>query len=164
MVFLVHASFVNWAGHFSTGPRYLLPVLPLASLPFILLVSDITTFRSRIARPLAAGAVGIVLLLSTVQQFAVQRLPFFFQYRLFDSLQATGVTGALTCFGDTPTGHLALRLSQLRKDSGTFPLLAVLELAVGREDTAAYREILVQSLAPNFLPFEILAERQRSEE
>jgi Dolichyl-phosphate-mannose-protein mannosyltransferase len=80
--FLVTAAFTNWKGASCYGPRYLLPMLPLLTLPFLNFLDWVRTLTSRTWKLIVEIAVGVVLSYSLLLQIGVNSLPFFFCYDL----------------------------------------------------------------------------------
>lgn len=82
ILLLISSAFTNWKGESCYGPRYLLPVLPLLSLPFISFWDRVrqspTKLIKWIVRLTVAGSLGYACVL----QIAVNSLPFFFFYDL----------------------------------------------------------------------------------
>ena len=78
-----NSAFANWRGEACYGPRYLLPVLPLLSLPFLQAADWMTSIRSRITKGLIYAAVGGSLTYSFLLQVGVNSLPFLFWYDLY---------------------------------------------------------------------------------
>lgn len=91
VVFTFNSAYPYWEGGPCYGPRYLLPVLPLVSLPFI----GFLEWTSRLARPTARrfilGATAATLVYSCALQVGVNSLPFFFRFQLFRMAENTGV-------------------------------------------------------------------------
>ena len=82
MLFLVTAALPNWKGSSCYGPRYLLPVLPLVSLPFVCFVDWVRDLGSKALRWFLRGLVVGSLAYSFVLQIGMNSLPFFFWYDL----------------------------------------------------------------------------------
>lgn len=82
VLFLVVSAFTNWKGSSCYGPRYLLPVLPLASVPFVYFVDRIRHLGNNALRWLLRGVLFASLAYSFVLQIGVNSLPFFFWYDL----------------------------------------------------------------------------------
>jgi hypothetical protein len=82
VLLLVNSAFTNWRGEDCYGPRYLLPVLPLLSLPFLQAVGWMTSIRTKIARGFIYAAVAGSLTYSFLLQVSVNSLPFLFWYDL----------------------------------------------------------------------------------
>jgi hypothetical protein len=82
VLFLVTSAFTNWKGESCYGPRYLLPVLPLVSVPFVYFVDRIRQLGSKALRWLLRGLLLVSLAYSFVLQVGVNSLPFFFWYDL----------------------------------------------------------------------------------
>jgi len=74
---------VNWRGENCYGPRYMLFVLPLLSLPFLLVLERLIGAWRRRPQPAALGALALAALLgaSTWSQVGVNSLPFLSFYR-----------------------------------------------------------------------------------
>ena len=81
-LFVVTSAFTNWKGSSCYGPRYLLPVLPLVSVPFVYFVDWIRQLGSQALKWLLRGALFASLAYSFVLQIGVNSLPFFFWYDL----------------------------------------------------------------------------------
>ena len=83
---LVSSMFINWRGESSYGPRYLLPILPIVSLPFISYLEWLTKLSNKIARSFLAAGTAVLLAYSTLLQVGFNTLPFFFCYDLKEIL------------------------------------------------------------------------------
>lgn len=86
VVILACAKFVNWSGGWSYGPRYLLSVLGLLSLPCVLVFEWMEKNIRRIPVCLSAIAVAALLLYSVYLQTLLNSLPFFTFYYVKDTL------------------------------------------------------------------------------
>jgi len=86
-LFLVTSGFINWKGSACYGPRYLLPVLPLVSIPFVCFVDWIRDLASKALKWLLRVIVVGSLAYSFVLQLGVNTLPFFFWYDLLKIAQ-----------------------------------------------------------------------------
>ena len=84
----------EWRGVSCYGPRYLLPVLPILSLPFILVLDRLREMGSARARWAMGGLIAVVLAYSFLLQGAVNSLPFFFWNELY-AVSGTGESQAL---------------------------------------------------------------------
>src|SRR4029077_3270801 len=82
---LVSSMFVNWSGQSCYGPRYLLPILPILSLPFIGCREWLGKLPSIVKSVLATGTAAL-LAYSMLLQISVNTLPFFFCYDLKEIL------------------------------------------------------------------------------
>ena len=82
IVLMVSSSFTNWKGESCYGPRYLLPVLPLVSLPFLSFGEWLDASSAKLLQWIAQLAVAAVLSYACLLQIAVNSLPFFFWYDL----------------------------------------------------------------------------------
>jgi len=84
VLLVINSAFRNWQGATCYGPRYLLPVAPILSLPFIHVLGWLAQSPDKIykwaIRSVTAGA----LLYSFLLQVEVNTMPFFFWYYLKD--------------------------------------------------------------------------------
>ena len=78
VLLLVNSMFTNWSGESSYGPRYLLPILPILSLPFIQYLEWLGRLSRKPAKYFLATATAIALIYSTLLQVSVNTWPFFF--------------------------------------------------------------------------------------
>ena len=83
LILAVSVARPEWRGGSCYGPRYLLPVLPIVSLPLILALPQWSVVRHRLFRWASAVAVAVMLLYSVRLQIGVNSLPFFFWYDLY---------------------------------------------------------------------------------
>jgi hypothetical protein len=83
---LVNSMYINWRGESSYGLRYLLPILPILSLPFIEYLEWLFKRPNKIAKFLLGGGTITLLVYSFLLQVSVNTLPFFFCYSLKDIL------------------------------------------------------------------------------
>jgi hypothetical protein len=87
---VMHSKFLEWGGAWCYGPRYLLPVLPLLSLP---LVGTLQAMRSHAARPacwIASLFMGGILFYSLIWQCRVNALPFCVVFQVEGEFRAFG--------------------------------------------------------------------------
>jgi hypothetical protein len=87
VLLLMNSMFTNWSGESSYGPRYLLPILPLLSIPFIHYLDWLAGLSRKPPKYFLAGATAVALIYSTVLQVSVNTWPFFFSYELRDLLE-----------------------------------------------------------------------------
>lgn len=114
---LLHAQTINWAGHWSYGPRYLLPVLTPASL------AALEAFRWLEGRRLAAAAVAVILAASLWMQAQVNRLQFFTYYGVEAAVKGFPAPAALATVERTPFGLLNAQLVAFRDRDRVPPFL-----------------------------------------
>jgi hypothetical protein len=84
---LVNSAFRNWQGDSCYGPRYLLPVAPLLSLPFIHVLGWLARPRDRIYKMAVRTVIIGALIYSFLLQVAVNTMPFFFWYYVKGALE-----------------------------------------------------------------------------
>lgn len=110
-----------WAGEFGYGPRYLLFVAPVLSLPAIVfadaIIDEIRTWR---ARAWAAAAVAC-LAYSAYLQIQVNRLPFWTYYEARAALEMAYSDAAADWFRDRHVGVVCADLLRHRADLTALP-------------------------------------------
>jgi len=92
VLLVINSAFRNWQGASCYGPRYLLPVAPILSLPFVHVLGWLARSPDKIYKLAIRGLIAGALLYSSVLQVEVNTMPFFFWYSLkgtFDN-QRTG--------------------------------------------------------------------------
>jgi hypothetical protein len=82
VIFVVNASFLDWRGDACYGPRYLLPIAAILSIPFVYVVESLSRLRHMLSKWGAIAVVVLVLAYSVVLQIGVNTMPFFFWYYL----------------------------------------------------------------------------------
>jgi len=121
---LLLAKLPSWAGEWSYGPRYLLPMLPVLSLPFLVFADQVLDrIRTWRARAWAAAAVA-VLAYSGYLQVQVARAPFWIYY---EARAALGVARSPESIGYFFNHHPALIADDLirhRRDFDALPFFA----------------------------------------
>ncbi|MBV8378323.1 MAG: hypothetical protein JO279_15100 [Verrucomicrobia bacterium] len=86
VLLVTNAAFRNWQGASCYGPRYLLPIAPILSLPFIHVLGWLARSPDKIYKLAICSLIAGALLYSSVLQVEVNTLPFFFWYYLKDAL------------------------------------------------------------------------------
>jgi hypothetical protein len=87
VLLLINSAFRNWQGDSCYGPRYLLPVAPLLSLPFIHVLGWLASSPNKIYKRAIRFVIIGALLYSFLLQVAVNTMPFFFWYYVKDALE-----------------------------------------------------------------------------
>jgi hypothetical protein len=140
--FLVICKIPSWAGEWTYGPRYLLPVLPLLSLPFLTLADEVLdhigTWRAR-AWAMAAIA---TLAYSGYLQVQVNRLPFWTYYQARAALLALHSLEAVEYFQYRHTALIADDLVRHRDNFEGLPYAAELKRVTTPEWYEEYREVI----------------------
>ena len=88
VVFLVVSAYVLWRGGAGYGPRYLLPILPLLSLPFVHVLEWIRRRSNAVIKWACYALIAVSLGYSFLLQIGVNTLPFFFRDELDGVLDA----------------------------------------------------------------------------
>lgn len=156
--FFFLASLPSWAGEWAYGPRYLLFLLPVLSLPALVLAEQAldrrTEWRMRLGLVLAAAG----LLYSAYLQVQVNRLPFFTYYHV----RTTGNSSELVSyFYDRHLGTISDDLIRHRANIDELPYFAEFKRAAPPEIVAEYREELAKILSRTNLYWALAPEDRR---
>jgi hypothetical protein len=82
VLLVINSAFRNWQGASCYGPRYLLPIAPILSLPFIHVLGWLARLQDKICKLTIRAVIAVALLYSFLLQVEVNTLPFFFWYDL----------------------------------------------------------------------------------
>ena len=105
LLLLANAKFLNWRGLWSYGPRYMLPVLGMMSLPFVLVLGRMVENYKNPRSLLAALAVAVVLGYSALLQWNVNSVSFNGYFSIKEKfIDPVGDEQLDTYFGSTPFG------------------------------------------------------------
>jgi hypothetical protein len=127
-----------WAGEFAYGPRYLLFVLPVLSLPAVVFADSILErMRMWRARAWAAAAVAC-LAYSAYLQVQVNRLPFWIYYEARSALEIAYTDAAAEWFRDRHVGAICADLLRHRDDLTALPWFAEFRQKVPPEVSQQY--------------------------
>ena len=119
--FLFIGKMENWAGHWSYGPRYLLFLLPVLSLPALHFFSKVWTWRG-MRRAAATTCVSFLLLFGFWLQVQVNTLNFFIGYELKDEVFKVWAPhdGAIEYFESANFSRISYDLQKFRQGEGEF--------------------------------------------
>lgn len=117
---LLHARTMNWAGHWSYGPRYLLPVLAPATLPALLGLEWLRARWRTLPGAALSTALALGLAISLWLQVQVNALGFFTYYQVEAAVRAFPAPRAMATLQGTPFGLLNAQLRTFARD-GSFP-------------------------------------------
>ena len=156
------ACFSNWAGEWCYGPRYLLPVALIGTLPRIEVGEWLLRAPRRVAAPITL-VVGAVLLWSFVMQVRINSLHYFAFHRTRAFFTPFEVPAIADYYGRLLHRGIVHRdLIRDREGRGEFPPAAMLRERVPPEGRGELERQLIPLLAdaarPNFL---ILDGRER---
>ena len=84
ILLVINSAFRNWQGASCYGPRYLLPVAPILSLPLIHVLGWLARSPDKIYKLAVRSVIACALLYSFLLQVEVNAMPFFFWYDLKD--------------------------------------------------------------------------------
>jgi hypothetical protein len=136
---LFFSKLPSWAGEWTYGPRYLLPMLPVLSLPFLAFADDVLesigTWRAR-----AWGAAALATIAySGYLQVQVNRLPFWTYYNAREALFAARSLDSVDYFLNRHTGLIAEDLMRHRYNLDALPYFADMKQNAPPDFVADYR-------------------------
>lgn len=136
---LVYSKTPSWAGEWTYGPRYLLPMLPVVSLPFLVFADDVLDrIGTWPARAWATAALAC-LLYSGYLQVQVNRLPFWTYYNARQVLFMSSSLATLDYFLYRHTALIADDLVRHRHNLDALPFMQEARQTVKPETYAEYR-------------------------
>jgi hypothetical protein len=136
-----------WRGNWSYGPRYLMPVLPVCSVPAAILFD-----RRSYSRPLLAPFLGVAVaasLWSAGCQITVNSLEFFAPFRAA-ALFVKVPDPRVAAYFQSTYWNIDDDLIALRDGSREFPPLEAVRDGLGEQSYASAREVLVRLADPNW--------------
>jgi hypothetical protein len=140
---LYFASTPIWTGDWTYGPRYLLAMLPILSLPFLTFAEDIIArIGTWPARAWALAAAGI-LAYSCYLQIGMNRAPFFTYYHAREALVDVRSAESIDYFFNHHDAVIVAQLMAHRRDLDALPFYAELKRTGRPEFVKAYTENLV---------------------
>ena len=149
LALLLCAKLGDWVGGWGYGPRYMLPYLPLLSLPFIKTVELTSRNWRRWWAIVLAGGIAVALCWSFKIQMEVNSVPFFAYYRLQSAFTALRVAEVDSYFDHQTFGGLAADLLAYRNGKPW----RVLELAkpiLNEQGVEHFTEITRENAASNY--------------
>ncbi len=154
LVFLVfHARTANWAGHWSYGPRYLLPVLAPATLPALLAFEWLGCRLRTVPGAALAATLGLLLAVSFWLQVQVNALGFFTYYQVEAALRSFPAPAAVRVLQKTPFGVVGAQLRDYSRTSRFPPFLRVAATELTPEQTTLLATAVHQRVRGNLLLF-----------
>ncbi|MBI2753714.1 MAG: hypothetical protein HYX46_09420 [Betaproteobacteria bacterium] len=155
---LVLAKLPSWAGEWTYGPRYLLFILPVLSLPFLVFADDVLerlgTWRARAWALAAIASLGY----SAYLQVQVNRLPFFTYYH---ARIVGGSLESIAYFLDHHVGVICDDLIRHRANLDGLPFFAELKRDAPPEFVRDYRAMLTEMIARGNLYWTMPPEKRR---
>ena len=86
VLLVINSAFRNWQGASCYGPRYLLPVAPILSLPFIHVLGWLARSADKLYKLTIRSVIAGALLYSFLLQVEVNTMSFFFWYYLKNAI------------------------------------------------------------------------------
>ena len=159
VVFLLLLSALpSWAGEWAYGPRYLLFILPVLSLPFLAFADHVLdrpgTWRARAWALVALASLGY----SAYLQVQVNRLPFFMYYYA----RAGNSPELISYFFEHHVGVICDDLNRHRANLEDLPFFADLRREISPESLRDYRAVIGSMLGRGNLYWTLPPEARRS--
>lgn len=148
-ILLVNAKLLTWSGGWGYGPRYLLVMLPLVSLPFLAVLEWIVHQHSNRKAMIAGGVIGLVLIVSLKLQMNVNALPFFVNFRLQGALASLHDPEINYYFSKVPFGIINGELLAF-KQGEPLPVLASVEKKLSPEGREQLHQFIRAQLVSNY--------------
>ncbi len=151
LIFMMfNAQTINWGGHWSYGPRYLLAVLAPATLPALYMLERMLSEGWSAARKLGAALAGIILAFSLFLQMQVNSLEFFTYYHAEAVLERSGAARSCAALQKCPFGIVNMGLKRIAKDKSWPFWMNVAADEIGAEKAAADSAALSKLARSNY--------------
>lgn len=147
---LFNAQTINWGGHWSYGPRYLLAVLAPATLPALYLLDNMFSGSFSARRKLVAALAAIILAFSLFLQMQVNSLDFFTYYHAEAVLERSGAVKGCAALQKCPFGIVNMGLKRIAKDKSWPFWMNVTADEIGAEKAAADSAALSKLVRSNY--------------
>ncbi|HBL43439.1 MAG TPA: hypothetical protein DDZ90_08615 [Planctomycetaceae bacterium] len=143
--YIINSCFINWRGDWCYGPRYLLFVLPLLSLPVLNLFEPATSLLPRLLK----AALYCSIFLNVLCQMSVNMMAFNSPYNALDYFQKIDNEQVET-YLKSPFWIINLDLLKHRMDRKVFPPLQYLKPKLTDESFQMHSTSLKKLCIPNF--------------
>jgi hypothetical protein len=140
--FLVICKIPSWPGEWTYGPRYLLPMLPLLSLPFLTFADDVLDHIGTWGARAWATAAIATLAYSGYLQVQMNRLPFWTYYNAREALFVLRSLESVDYFQYRHTALIADDLVRHRYNFDDLPYVAELKRVATPEWFERYRTVV----------------------
>ncbi len=149
--YIINSLFINWRGDWCYGPRYLLFVLPLLSLPVLkLFESDKTTTVPLTSRILKAAMV-LTMLVSVLCQISVNLMTFETPFNTIDYFK-NARNERVTSYLNSPFWTINLDLLKHKMGHKVFPPLQIIKTDLSDESFQKHSAV-IKSLSKTNLFF-----------
>jgi len=141
VLLVINSGFRNWRGASCYGPRYLLPIAPILSLPFIHVLGWLTRSPGKVYKLAIRSVIAGALLYSFLLQVEVNTMPFFFWYYMKDVFDGQRTGQAIEYLNSHHFGTInADFLIYLKSGSSAFKDQVIDQLTSDEEDNMATLE------------------------
>ena len=137
----------TWRGEWGYGPRYLLFLLPVLSLPALCFLDGVADRWGSPRSGLLAAAAALLLGYSAYLQVQVNRCDFFAYYFVRNAIPAPLDDELTSYFYDHGWGKICCDLVAHRADPEHLPFFPAVMRATSARRAGAYRELLVKLLS-----------------
>jgi hypothetical protein len=153
VVLITYSFYIRWSGPWCYGPRYMMPILPLLSLPFLFTLQWLLRGRFNLEKGVSFTGIAMLLIISFYMQLMVNSLPFFVWWNLREGLFAISNNLEVNEYLDgLPFGLINSDLKSL-KTGGKFPPLESLKNQLTDVQYSQLKGILLNMSQPNYYWF-----------
>ena len=152
-LFIVICKFINWRGQLCYGPRYLLFMLPLLSLPAIEVFDTLWAQRDRLKSWAMAAGIGLVLLWSGYLQTQINSLEFFVFYQVEGVFSPLKLDPIQDYFAKKHLGAINSDLQNYKARREDFYPLDVCRRVLAPDSVAILQSHVDQALKSNYYWF-----------
>ncbi len=149
VMLLVNSKLLAWCGGWGYGPRYLLVILPLLSLPFLEVLEWLWEQQKNKKAMMVGGIIALVLLMSLKLQMNVNALPFFVNFRLQGAFAFFHDSEIDNYFSRIPFGVINGELLAF-KEGAPLSILASVEKKLSPEAIEKLHQFIRSQLTSNY--------------
>lgn len=150
MLWVCNSLTINWGGHWSYGPRYLLAVLTPLTLPALLLGEKAALNWTGWKTRCISAVIASVLLFSVWMQFQVNSLEFFTYYRVEAVLKTCGAQRAAEELHCLPFGIVNYQLKRFARTDQLPYFVQTASQEVSPTVSAALQNELLKQIRDNW--------------
>jgi hypothetical protein len=153
VILITYSFYIRWTGGWCYGPRYLLPVLPLLSLPFLLAIENLIKRPFNFNKGISLAGIFTLLGISLYMQVMVNSLPFFIWWNMREGLFANANRLEANEYLDgIPFGLINADLKAF-KNGKKFPPLEALRNELTEDQYTRFEELLRGMSVSNYYWF-----------
>ena len=148
--YIINSFFINWRGDWCYGPRYLLFVLPVLSLPVLKLFETETKFGSQLVSRILKCTLVLTLMASALCQTCVNLLAFETPYNTIDYF-SRAKNENVSSYLKSPFWVINLDVLRHKMGQQVFPPLQILKPKISGESFQKHSTFINSQCTTNFL-------------